>query len=74
MSAIWKPLKNFESTHLISNLGNIKRLSDNIILNQNKHSKGYVNVTITVNKIKTHLLVHRGVALTLLIILIIILK
>ncbi len=64
MSTIWEPLKNFESTHLISNLGDIKRLSDNTILNTGKHTRGYISISITVDKIKTHVLLHRALALT----------
>ena len=63
MSIIWKPLKNFESTHLISNLGNVKCISTNKLLNILKHSRGYNAININVNKTKNHLLLHRLLAI-----------
>lgn len=63
MSIIWKPLKNFESTHLISNLGNIKCISTDKLLNILKHSRGYNAINININKTKNHLLLHRLLAI-----------
>jgi hypothetical protein len=63
MNTIWKPLKNFENTHLISNNGDIKKLIDDTILNKLIHTRGYLSVSFRVNNIKYHLLIHRLLAI-----------
>lgn len=47
MEEIWKPLKNYEDSYEISNLGNIKN-KDGKIMNHNKNNRGYHLVTLRV--------------------------
>lgn len=70
---IWKPLKNYEKSYYISNLGNIKSLDREIetrfgkknikgkILKPFNNTKGYLKVKLNTNK---NYYVHRLVAIT----------
>ena len=67
MQEIWKPIKNYESKHLISNCGNVKSLNYknrgySKILCLKKHNKGYFQVELSKNGKTKTFLVHRLVA------------
>ena len=46
MEEIWKPVKDFETRYLVSNLGNIKSLRTNTILKDFKNKDGYCRVAL----------------------------
>jgi len=57
---IWKPCYNYETYFEVSNLGRIRKISDQKILKANKCSKGYYKIRLFVSKenFKSHK-VHR---------------
>lgn len=64
MEEIFRPIKNYENFYEISNLGTVRSTSYKgvRILKPSKTKKGYLNVVLCVNQIKTHKLIHRLVA------------
>lgn len=62
MKETWKTIKGYKNKYLISNLGNIKSVKRNIILNPPTH-KGYFHVTLFNKNIRKWYYVHRLVAL-----------
>lgn len=46
MEEIWKPINNYESFYLISNLGRIKSLKKNIVLKNLTHNHGYLSISL----------------------------
>ena len=72
---VWKPIKGYENLYEVSNLGNIKSLSREIITSNNKKyftkckilkkdisNKGYYRVIFKINKKSKHYSVSRLVA------------
>lgn len=58
---IWKDVSGFEGLYQVSSAGQIKSLITNKIL-KGSYFNAYVNVTLSKNKIKHHLNLHRLVA------------
>lgn len=56
---IWKDIKDYESLYQVSNLGNIKSISKNIILKQAKDKDGYLRVNLSKNGKKKTFRVHQ---------------
>lgn len=67
MKEIWKPINGYEERYEVSNLGNVASLkyargSNRRILKQSKNTWGYSQVTLSKNKAKKNVAVHRLVA------------
>lgn len=66
MNEIWKDIKGFEQLYKISNLGNVKSLSNNFSRKEKilkpKQRKGYLYVGLCKNGKRKYYLVHRLVA------------
>ena len=59
---IWKPVIGFENLYEVSNLGRVKN-TRGLILKVHPQNSGYLQITFTLNKVRTKFLVHRLVAL-----------
>ncbi|AJF40719.1 HNH endonuclease [Vibrio phage phi 1] len=59
---IWKPVTDFENLYEVSNLGRVKN-ARGLILKAHPQNSGYLQITFTVNQVRTKFLVHRLVAL-----------
>jgi len=73
---VWLPVKGFESSYSISNMGRLKRLSGQIkragwydlnlqekLINPSKDRKGYLLTFLTQNRNRTKVYIHRLVAI-----------
>lgn len=61
---VWKNIKDFEGLYQVSNLGNIKRITTNKVLNPSISNRGWLYLSLSKdNKYKNHR-VHRIVAQT----------
>lgn len=59
---IWKPVNNFEKLYEVSNLGRVKTTRGRV-LKVHPQNSGYLQITFTLNKVRTKFLVHRLVAI-----------
>lgn len=64
MEELWKSIEGYESLYEVSSSGRIRNLKSGQIMNLNKHSKGYLNITLTKDKKPKTFKVHRLVAQT----------
>lgn len=66
MEEIWKPveIKYFNNEYLVSNLGNVKSLKNNIIMKPSKLYNGYLTIPLSKNGYTIRYTVHRLVAQT----------
>ncbi len=62
MEEIWKPIEGYENFYLVSNLGKIKSIRNNIIMKPQKLYNGYEIVGLSKNGTTTRKTVHRLVA------------
>lgn len=62
MEEIWKDIKDYEGLYQVSNLGRVKSLYTNRILNPMKHTKGYLRVRLYKNSVASNQRIHRLVA------------
>lgn len=62
MKEIWLPIKGFEDSYLVSNLGNIKRKDTGYILKNLTTNRGYNLATLCVNSKAHRFSTHRLVA------------
>lgn len=64
MKEIWKPvdIEYYKDEYLVSNLGNIKSLKNNIIMKPSRLYNGYLTIPLTRNGYTTRYTVHRLVA------------
>ena len=59
MYEIFMPIKDYEDTYAVSNLGRIKNIKTGRILKQRKDKLGYMKITLTKNRQYKTYLVHR---------------
>lgn len=64
INEIWKPLKDFEEYYEVSNNGFIRNKKTKCVLKTYTINSGYEALKLTVNRVRTSILVHRAVALT----------
>lgn len=62
LQEVWRPVKHYENVYLVSNLGNVKRKSTNIILKAVNNGSNYWGVSLCVKSKAVRVYVHRIVA------------
>ncbi len=62
MNEVWKPIKDFESQYLISNLGRVKTIKTGLIRKLQVHKDGYLCLILCTNRIRCVKYIHRLVA------------
>ena len=58
----YRPIKNYESTYAVSNMGNIKNITTGLILKPSFDCRGYLHVNLYCNKKQKNYRIHRLVA------------
>lgn len=62
MEEIWKPVEEYENLYLISNLGRLKRIKSERILNPFQCTNGYLQFRLTKAGASKNILAHRIIA------------
>lgn len=62
LTEIWKDSPIYPDRYEVSNLGRVRSKSLNKIMKQHPHKDGYYQITLSKNKVKQTVLVHRLVA------------